>query len=335
MKKLIEIKYTSFLILIKDEEFFSKKLVSHINNQNVKAEFIIADGSKKKQKKIFDRLNQKKKYFYFGEDKNQKEFLIKILRGINKCTKKFIFFCDQDDLLNFRVIKEKEDFLIKNKDYSAVGGNVYSFVYIENKIKIIKDRYGFYYRYGVYNLDFKYFFFRYLLNIGFRSAHYLHRRKNLKRIWVIINKSKLEDMRSASLIQNLLTLNSGRIKYFDKLSLLRWSGIKKRELKKGSSHFLYQIFKNRYEWFKYFFSKKKNLIQDILKREKIFFGNFYFYKYFFFFFDISGWALNRINKYNFLFRVYKKIILKFYNNEAKIVKELKSGHIVAKEKIYL
>ena len=63
MKQLIEIKYTSFLILIKDEEFFSKKLVNHINNQNVKAEFIIADGSKKKQKKIFDRLKQKKKYF--------------------------------------------------------------------------------------------------------------------------------------------------------------------------------------------------------------------------------------------------------------------------------
>ena len=65
-------------------------------------------------------------------------------------------------------------------------------------------------------------------------------------------------MRSASLIQNLLTLNSGRIKYFDKISLLRWSGTKKRELKKGSSHFLYQVFKNRYEWFKYFFQKKKS-----------------------------------------------------------------------------
>ena len=37
MKQLIEIKYTSFLILIKDEEFFSKKLVNHINNQNVKS----------------------------------------------------------------------------------------------------------------------------------------------------------------------------------------------------------------------------------------------------------------------------------------------------------
>ena len=58
--------------------------------------------AKKNKKKIFDRLNQKKKNIsIFGEDKNQKEFLIKILRGINKCTKKIHFFCDQDDLLNF------------------------------------------------------------------------------------------------------------------------------------------------------------------------------------------------------------------------------------------
>ena len=52
MKSKIELNHTSFLILIKDEEFFSRKLVNHINSQNVKAEFIIADGSKKKQKKI-------------------------------------------------------------------------------------------------------------------------------------------------------------------------------------------------------------------------------------------------------------------------------------------
>ena len=42
MKFDIEIKHTSFLILVKDEEFFSKKLVKHINSQNIKAEFIIA-----------------------------------------------------------------------------------------------------------------------------------------------------------------------------------------------------------------------------------------------------------------------------------------------------
>ena len=52
MQSKIKFNHTSFLVLIKDEVFFSKRLVNHINNQNVEAEFIIADGSKEKQKKI-------------------------------------------------------------------------------------------------------------------------------------------------------------------------------------------------------------------------------------------------------------------------------------------
>ena len=51
MKSKIKLKHTSFLILIKDEDFFSEKLVNHINSQNVEAEFIIADGSSNKKKK--------------------------------------------------------------------------------------------------------------------------------------------------------------------------------------------------------------------------------------------------------------------------------------------
>ena len=65
MQPKIEFNHTSFLILIKDNEFFSKKLIKHINSQNVKAEFIIADGSKNKQKKIFDKLKPKKKILLF------------------------------------------------------------------------------------------------------------------------------------------------------------------------------------------------------------------------------------------------------------------------------
>ena len=64
MLKKLYFKHTSFLVTVKDEEFFSKKLVSHINKKNIDAEFIIVDGSKKKQKKIFDKLNIKKKNIF-------------------------------------------------------------------------------------------------------------------------------------------------------------------------------------------------------------------------------------------------------------------------------
>ena len=67
MQSKIEFNHTSFLILVKDNEFFSKKLIKHINSQNVKAEFIIADGSKNKQKKIFDKLIPKKNIIILGK----------------------------------------------------------------------------------------------------------------------------------------------------------------------------------------------------------------------------------------------------------------------------
>ena len=56
MHQKIKFHQTNFLILVKDQEFFSKKLVNHVNNQNIEAEFIIADGSKKKQNKIFNKI---------------------------------------------------------------------------------------------------------------------------------------------------------------------------------------------------------------------------------------------------------------------------------------
>ena len=110
MKSSINFKHTGFLILVKDEEYFSKKLVNHINNQNIKAEIIIADGGKKKQKKIFEKLKIKNEYHYFGEDKNIKIFFEKVIKSLKKSKKKFIIFCDQDDLINFKTIKKKKNF---------------------------------------------------------------------------------------------------------------------------------------------------------------------------------------------------------------------------------
>ena len=57
MSQKIRFEETSFLILVKDQQIFSKKLINYINKQNIDGEFIIADGSKKKQKKIFENIN--------------------------------------------------------------------------------------------------------------------------------------------------------------------------------------------------------------------------------------------------------------------------------------
>jgi hypothetical protein len=170
MLQKIKFYQTSFLILVKDQKFFSKKLVNHINNQNIEAEFIIADGSKKKQNQIFNKLKFKKKYYYFGEDKNLQTFFKKILGGLKKSKKKFIIFCDQDDLINFKTIKKKEEFLIINKGYSAAKGILYDFNYTNEKINIIGKTYSNF-------IDFRFFVLRHMFNPLFRSYYCLHKKK--------------------------------------------------------------------------------------------------------------------------------------------------------------
>jgi len=329
MKSKIKFKHTSFLIKVKDEESFSRKLVNHINNQNVEAEFIIADGSIRKQKKIFDKLNSKKKYYYFGNDKNVQKFFLKIYEGIKKCSKKFIFFCDQDDLINFKAIKNDENFLISNKDYSAIGGGVYEFKYVEDKIKVSNVCYGIYY------FDFKSFFLRYFFN-NFNSYYYLHRKKNLKKIWSLVKKNKLHDMRSATFLEDFYTIVSGRIKYHRITTVLRWAGIKKRDLK-DNTHFNDQVHKNKYQWFKYFFSEQQNLIKSILKSNRIFFNNFYFFKIYYFIFII---VLRNMFRKNIMYKFFKKIIFKIkdknpFNSQIKTFNKLKLKEIINQRDLFI
>ncbi len=321
-KKLLKIENTSFLILVKDEETFSRKLVKHINKQNVKAEFVIADGSKKKQKKIFDKLNQRKKYYYYGEDKNISIFFKKVLKSIDKCSKKFIFYCDQDNLLNFQAIKKHEKFLLKNSNYSAIRGIIYNFKYVNKKIYLLNNHYKKY-------QDFNYFILRYFFNPNFRAYYCLHRKFIFKKVWSLVNRYKLKDVRSLSLVSNIITLSSGKIKTFDDVSILRWSGLKKNDKKKLNDHFVNEIHKNRYVWFFDLFYNKKLLLKKILKDQKIFFNNLYLFKLYFLIFDIF---LNRIS------RKFKKLLK---NNKKKgtnlkpfkIFKELKLSQIINEKEL--
>ncbi len=318
MKKKINFSYTSFLVLIKDEEYFSKKLINHINSQKPNAEFIIADGSKRAQKKIFKKLNTKYKYYYFGEDKNLSIFFQKILKGINKCTNQFIFLCDQDDLVNFKIISLHEKFLNKNKTYASAKGIVYDFEYLKYNINLLRK----------YNNDFKdnkTFLIRYFFNPNFRAYYCLHRKKNLKNIFKLINKYKINDARSVNFLMNIITLSSGRIKFYDDITVLRWSGLKIRDKNKTNNHFVNEIHKNRYQWFNYFFSENTNLIKKILISKKIFFQNILIFKLYFFIFDI---LMNKLRKI-----INKVQINKTTKNPIALYKRYNLQNIISKNRI--
>tara|TARA_X000000950_G_C13838428_1_gene629137 strand:- start:282 stop:1253 length:972 start_codon:yes stop_codon:yes gene_type:complete len=319
MLKKLYFKHTSFLVTVKDEEFFSKKLVSYINKKNIDAEFIIVDGSKKKQKKIFDKLNiKKKKYFYLGEDINYSIYFKKVLFGINECSNKFIFYCDQDDLINFTSIKNHEDFLTQNSNYSAVKGVVFNFRYFKNKIDLIGKDYNDY-------IDFNFFLMRYFFNPNFKAYYCLHRKKNLKTVFNLVNKHNLKEGRSSNFLTAIITLSSGRIKFYKDVSILRWSGLKKRDKKKLNDHVVNEVHKTRYLWFKYFFFKEKNLIVELIRNQKIFWNNFTIFKIYYFIFDI---VMNMLRR-NFL-RIFKK---KKINNSRELFDRYKLNNIVDKSNL--
>lgn len=301
MPKKLKIKFsnTSFIILVKDNPTFSRKLVNHINKQNIVAEFIIADGSKKNQKSIFEGLKQKKKFNYYGQDKSLSIFFKKVLKSINKSKKKFIFFCDQDDLVNFKTIKIKEKFLLSNRKYAAAKGILYNFYYLNKKIINLGKTYNDFH-------DFKFFFLRHIFNINFRSYYCLHRKKLLKKSFKLIVKYNLRDFRSAEFIMDFINISHGRVKFINETSVLRWSGIKRGR----QNHIINETHADRYEWYKYFFSSQKKLILEITSKKNFFFRIFNIFKIYIFIFDILKNLIIKFTIENFIkiLRTFEKFL---------------------------
>ena len=217
--KKIFFKSTTLLITLKDNISFTKKLIKHLNLQSISIKIFIADGGKKKQHSLFKKLKHKHKYYYFGEDKNIHDYYLKVFKSLKKIDSQFIFFCDQDDYINFETLKKKETFLIKNKSFSAAKGILYSF---QNNKKNLISLIGKSYPKEINNK--KKLFSRVVFNFHFRSYYCLHRKKNLIQVFRIVTKNKIIDVRSAEFIMDLNTLMSGQIHLIKECSLIRWAG---------------------------------------------------------------------------------------------------------------
>ena len=106
-------------------------------------------------------------------------------------------------------------------------------------------------------------------------------------MYSLANKYNIKEARTPNFLTNMITLSSGKIKFYNNVSILRWSGVKAADKRKFNNHFVNEIHKTRYLWFKYLFFKKIDLVKEILSNQKIFLGNFVIFKYYYFIFDIS------------------------------------------------
>tara|TARA_B100000989_G_C19481032_1_gene445135 strand:- start:108 stop:1088 length:981 start_codon:yes stop_codon:yes gene_type:complete len=208
---------TTLLITLKDEEKLTKRLIKYLNYQNLKINILIADGSINKQQKLFYSLKHKYKYFYFGEDKNHRKYYLKIHMALKKIKSDYVLFCDQDDFINFKCLKKKENFLTRNSIFSAAKGYIYNFQNNREK-NLLMGR-----SYPKEIINNKSTFKRLRNNFHFRSYYCLHRTKNLKKFYNLIVKNKLNDPRSAEFIMDIGTLLIGQVHLVNECSLLRCS----------------------------------------------------------------------------------------------------------------
>ena len=297
MQKFFFLK-TTLLITVKDQNFFSKKLINYLNTQNIKINIFIADGSKKKQIKIFRKLKYNFKYFYFGPDKSLDDYFKKIYYSLNKIKTDFVIFCDQDDYINFKVLKQKELFLFKKNKYSCVQGKIYDFNYENNKIILLDE----------HNpnsiTDHKNKFFRLLKNFKFRSYYCLHRTKILKNTFKKIINNQINDTRSFEFISGIMSVSKGQIGFLDECSLIRWRGNKYKK------HPIKLIYNTRPKWFIDNFLLKNNVYNSI--KNEIYLKN-YLFIIIVLFFDLFP---NQVKKMRDLFKkILTRIINEFKNKK--------------------
>tara|TARA_B100000780_G_C21122715_1_gene454938 strand:- start:76 stop:1053 length:978 start_codon:yes stop_codon:yes gene_type:complete len=267
-------KSTTLLITVKDQVKFTKQLIKFLNSQPITINIFVADGSKNKQKQLFKKLKHKYRYFYYGEDKGLYDYYSKIYLSLQKIKSKFIFFCDQDDFINFDCLQKKEIFLIGNAEYSAIKGFLYNFVIRKNSY-ILKER-----SYPKEIKNKKILLNRVISNFRWRSYYCLHRTKNLLKIFRLIVKNKTTDVRTAEFILDISTLHAGQIHLIKECSALRWSG------NKYVIHPISMYKKSRYEWFFSRIFRNDQLINSILLLNKNLKLNPFSFKFIILMFDI-------------------------------------------------
>ena len=249
-------KNVTFISLLKDNKDDSELLIKYIKQSKLFLNHLIADGSKKNQKKIFEDLsNPKLSYYYFGYDRSYFDLYIKIQKSLKKVKTKYVYFLDQGDYVNFKEISKSIKFLDKNKNYSCSLGDVFNFKFFKNQMIIISKLYKKKIIYKKKLLD------RLTKNFHFRSYHALHKTKILKKSISMIVKLKIKEPRTAEFIIDSNNLINGNIHTFNNTLLLHNAS---KNISGKST--LNNMHKTRKIWYEIFLKKNfKTILKKLLK----------------------------------------------------------------------
>tara|TARA_Y100000741_G_C18096425_1_gene494980 strand:+ start:64 stop:702 length:639 start_codon:yes stop_codon:yes gene_type:complete len=146
--------------------------------------------------------------------------------------------------------------LLKNPQFSSTKGLIYNF---QNNKKnfLLAER-----CYPKEIFNYKMVFTRLKNNFHFRSYYCLHRNENLKKIYNLVTKNKINDVRSAEFVMDISTLLFGQVHLIYECSVLRCSD------NKYVIHPIKKLQKSRLEWFFQKIFNNNQLLNSILNFNK-------------------------------------------------------------------
>tara|TARA_A100001015_G_C15019120_1_gene727076 strand:+ start:1546 stop:2607 length:1062 start_codon:yes stop_codon:yes gene_type:complete len=112
----------TFLLLVKGRKSFSLRWLDYLSEHKSKFKIYIADGSKQEQNLEHYSFNLNCDYEYYGEDKDIKTFLKKIVNSLKKIKTKYVMMCSNDDFVINNNINDLLEKLKSNNESICIKG---------------------------------------------------------------------------------------------------------------------------------------------------------------------------------------------------------------------
>jgi len=217
----------TIVLPLKDRAYFTYRWMKYAEENYADYKIIIADGGKDENvKKCLSSLNNYKKvnykYIKYRYDSDYKTFFSKLADVINKVDTEYCILADNDDFFIKAGIDQSISFLKTNKDYCCCRGLIGQFSI--NPVK--KNIDNVYITHGEISLSHEDPLSRltkvFSWNHQCLPTYYdVHRTKNIKNIFRLLDEMKTEELSMVELLPNFLDPIDGKIARIDNLFLMR------------------------------------------------------------------------------------------------------------------
>jgi len=123
-------------LIVRNNPSLTNRWLHFMASKKFNGEIFIADGSDKSQESIVNKYNKKLniEYVFFPSGENESNYIDRKLFAINRCSKKYHIFADNDDFFSIQGISESEKMMNLDPEIGCCGGSVTFFQQYKTRI---------------------------------------------------------------------------------------------------------------------------------------------------------------------------------------------------------